>query len=44
MGIYEDIKDICLEAQKHDKTAKKAEKVLSWLDSPSCPLTDENEL
>lgn len=44
MGIYEDIRAVCFEAQNHDSTADEAERVLRWLDSASCPIVPEEEL
>lgn len=54
MGIKEDI-DLCAKAiiiladeQQYKEVAKRnkeiGERVLNWLDSPFCPLVDEEEL
>lgn len=43
MGIKTDIEILCSLVIRHTEHGKLAERVEDWLESPSCPLVEENE-
>jgi len=43
MNIYNRIKNIALFTSKYDDYKEDSEEILAWLESPWCPLTEEDE-